>query len=280
MESLFPEETENAEDSDYSDDELPRIEEIKAPSSLPPRSGSPEPPRDFVDDLLDDLGAEVEEEFDDFEPRLEGLEKSSDGTGFYLWNKRSPTMPNDVDVELVSIEKEIFKSCVVSNDQMAGAINALMAPGYFEKDVEANPPTGSWHLYVDLFAFLDDERRAEYRFDCVPGDGLSTNATRARFTRDAIHVTCQLLDHQAGPRSWTFACRTHARILPEHCSVKVYPSLKKVRVFVVKATPEKWQHPGSLYAPLTKNNYRSMKDQMPKRPPTLEDDLHKFPDFN
>lgn len=257
------------------------------------RGGSPEPPRDAIDDLLDELSRDVEEEDDeDFakaQAQLEGFEVDgacvSEATGFYYANRRAAKLPKDVKLELIDMSEPgkdnlVFKSCTVEQSQLAPAVDAMLAPEQFEDDVKSNPPIGSWHLYVDHYAFVDDERRAEYRFSCVPGDGLSTCATRSRFQSDAIHITCQLIDHpKAGPRSWTFVCRTPEPILPDLCSVKVYPSKKRVRVIVTKADPGLWSTAGLIYAPITKNNYRDLQRarQIKLSPPVPERDFDLLP---
>ena len=97
---------------------------------------------------------------------------------------------------------------------------------------------------------------AEFRYDVIPGDGLSRAGTTSTFTDRSLEVRSDLLDHRAGARSWTFCFKTHGDIVPEHCRVKVYPKKKKVKVVVKKAVRGYWDAPGKIYAPITKANYR------------------------
>lgn len=256
------------------------------------RLDSPEPPRDAVDDLLQELTKEpAEDKFEDeFNLQLEGLQvRESKATGFYYANERAPTMPDDIKCELWDLSRTdaekksgefCFKSCTVSSDRIGDVVNALATPTQFEEDNTNNPPIGSWHLYVDTYAFVDRADKADYRFSCCPGDGLSTAATKATFTKDAIHVTCHLLDHpKAGPRSWTFACRTPHPIDPTKSTVAVFPSRHKVRVLAAKAHPMPWPSPGHVYAPLTKRNYRQTKANIEasSQAPSPQLDLSRMP---
>jgi hypothetical protein len=98
----------------------------------------------------------------------------------------------------------------------------MVAPDEFERRVRADAPVGSWALYVDKYAFIDGVDRCEFRFDVVPGDGLSAAGTRSTFSTRSIEVKCDLADHRAGPRSWTFAFRTAGDIVPGKSRVKIF----------------------------------------------------------
>lgn len=141
-------------------------------------------------------------------------------------------------------------------DDFAEVYSAMVAPEQFEKETTENPPIGSWHLYVSRFAFIDGEDEAEFRYSVIPGDGLSRAGTTSTFTPRSVEVRCDLLEHRAGARSWTFCFKTEAEIVPEECRVKIYAKKKKIKVIVKKKKRGYWQTPGKLYAPITKANYR------------------------
>ena len=141
-------------------------------------------------------------------------------------------------------------------DDFAEVYAAMLAPEEFEREVRANPPIGSWHLFIAKYAFIDGEAEAEFRYDVIPGDGLSRAGTTSTFTRRSVEVRCDLLEHRAGPRSWTFCFKTAEEIIPERCRVKVYPKKKKIKIVIRKKKVGYWATPGKLYAPVTKANYR------------------------
>ncbi|KAJ1444318.1 hypothetical protein M885DRAFT_553263 [Pelagophyceae sp. CCMP2097] len=234
------------------------------------RSGSPEPPRDRDDELAglispEDVDGETEPAWN---AELEGFEYKSEATGLYSGDTAEPRIPKDLVVKLVDLGSTpeqkrdgtgLFKACECNADQFADVFAAMVAPDEFDRRVKADAPVGSWALYVDKYAFIDGVDKCEFRFDVVPGDGLSAAGTRSTFSARSIEVKCDLADHRAGPRSWTFAFRTAGDILPGRSRVKIFPDKCKVRVVVHKLYPGLWPKPGTLYAPVTTQNYLQLK---------------------
>ncbi|KAH8059869.1 hypothetical protein JL720_13677 [Aureococcus anophagefferens] len=129
----------------------------------------------------------------------------------------------------------LFKACECDMDDFQDVYSAMVAPEQFDEEIKANPPIGSWHLYVSKYAFIDGMDEAEFRYDVIPGDGLSRAGTTSTFTRCSLEIRADLLEHRAGARSWTFCFKTHGDIVPE-CKVKVYPK-KKIGRCAPCATP-------------------------------------------
>lgn len=219
------------------------------------REGSPEPPRE-AETLLE----EEEPELDEANDELEGFEHVSEATGFYTNGKRGAKFPKDIQVELWDCKGDIYKTAECHIDRVGELFEAFVAEGYYKDAVKANPPIGSWALYIDHFTFVDTETHAEIRFDCVPGDGLSKYGTTSDFT-DGVKVHCELLDHpKAGPRSWMFQLTPYAPIIPDVCEVQVFAKQKKVHILLAKAERALWPNAGQLYAPVTKDNYRQIQN--------------------
>ncbi|KAH8076492.1 hypothetical protein JL721_498 [Aureococcus anophagefferens] len=275
-------------DYESDDEELPIIEEIDeydAPTrgrgsnqlargrggSPPPgerggRSGSPPPGERDLDAELNDLVVREAEELEpEYNAELEGFERYSDATGLYSGDKQEPRIPKHLELKLWDLAETedqkkagvgFFKACECDMDDFQDVYSAMVAPEQFDEEIKANPPIGSWHLYVSKYAFIDGMDEAEFRYDVIPGDGLSRSGTTSTFTRCSLEIRADLLEHRAGARSWTFCFKTHGDIVPEECKVKVYPKKKKIKVVVRKATRGYWDKPGRIYAPITKANYR------------------------
>ncbi|KAH8062536.1 hypothetical protein JL722_3458 [Aureococcus anophagefferens] len=180
-------------------------------------------------------GEEAEELEPEYNAELEGFERYSDATGLYSGDKQEPRIPKHLELKLWDLAETedqkkagvgLFKACECDMDDFQDVYSAMVAPEQFDEEIKANPPIGSWHLYVSKYAFIDGMDEAEFRYD-----------------------------HRAA-RSWTFCFKTHGDIVPEECKVKVYPKKKKIKVVVRKATRGYWDKPGRIYAPITKANYR------------------------
>ncbi|KAH8095837.1 hypothetical protein JL720_3169 [Aureococcus anophagefferens] len=249
-------------DYESDDEELPIIEEIDEYDA--PTRGRGPPASDSTRSSTTSWW-EAEELEPEYNAELEGFERYSDATGLYSGDKQEPRIPKHLELKLWDLAETedqkkagvgLFKACECDMDDFQDVYSAMVAPEQFDEEIKANPPIGSWHLYVSKYAFIDGMDEAEFRYDVIPGDGLSRAGTTSTFTRCSLEIRADLLEHRAGARSWTFCFKTHGDIVPVECKVKVYPKKKKIKVVVRKATRGYWDKPGRIYAPITKANYR------------------------
>ena len=173
----------------------------------------------------------------------------------------------DTDVFLWEDNGEILKRAELDSDDLPSAIDAMQSVMRYNEAVFQNPPIGSWNLYVEDYAFLDDQGHAEYLVDLVPFDGLSKNKNLFQVDAKTIDVTCTLADDaKKGPRSWRFQMAFNKDIVPEKTSIQLYCKSGRMRITVIKKKKEFWLTPGKVHAPVTKRNYSKTTIDDTKKP--------------